>query len=212
MKLKFTQLLGLFAGALLMVLFGAALILGAIKYNLFPVQAEGQGFFTLNRILLMLAGLMMIVFGAFCFTLPGRMKQNRTDFVFQQTPSGEMRISVQALVTIIQKSLAQYEEIKLQDLQVHSTRKGVEVDIKASIAKNINIPLAVNAVQKHVKQHLLATSGIDAREVRVIIEKADHADVKSDFQINPSELNLHQEAMEAPDKKVSGKEGSHEKV
>lgn len=212
MKLKFTQLLGLFAGALLMVLFGTALIVGVIKFNLVPIQSEGQGFFTFNRIALMLVGFLMAVFGAFCFTLPSRMKQSKADFVLQQTPSGEMRISVQALVSIIQKSLSQYEEIKLQDLQVHNTRRGVEVDLRASIAKNINIPLAVNAVQKHVKQQLLATSGIDVREVRVIIEKADQADVKSSFQIHPSELNLNTEAQDASGKNLSDKEGNNEKV
>ena len=211
MKLKFTQLVGLLAGAMVMVLFGVALIVGAIKFNLIPIQSEGQGFFTLNRIVFMLAGLVMVVFGAFCFTLPGRMKQSKAEFVLQQTPSGEMRISVQALVSIIQKSLSQYEEIKLQDLQVHNTRKGVEVDLRASIAKNINIPLAVNAVQKHVKQQLLATSGIDAREVRVIIEKADHADVKSDFQINPNELKLNPGVNESSGNKPD-KEGNHEKI
>ena len=66
MKLKFKQLLGLFAGALLMVLFGAALIVGAIKFNLVHIQAEGQGFFTFNRIALMLAGLLVVVCVAFC--------------------------------------------------------------------------------------------------------------------------------------------------
>lgn len=212
MKLKFTQLLGLFAGALLVVLLGVALIVSVIKFNLVQIQTDEQGFLTLPRIGLMLAGLLMVVFGGFCFTLPSRMKQSKADFVLQQTPSGEMRISVHALMSIIQKSLSDYKEIKLQDLQVHNTRKGVEVDMRASIAQNINIPLAVNAVQKHVKQQLLATSGIDAREVRVIIEQANHTDIKSDYQINPNELILNQESDHPTEKNTASKEGKHEEV
>lgn len=190
MKLKFTHSVVLFIGALMVILIGAGIILGSLQFNEIPIRMEGQGFFTLTRIGLMLAGILTILFSGFCLTLPHRMKQTKADYVLQKTPTGEMRISVHALTSIIQKSLSQYDEIKIQDLIVHSTKRGVEVDLRAYIANNINIPQAVEEIQKHVKQQLLATSGIDAREIRVIIVKADHADNKSKFQIDQNELNL----------------------
>lgn len=193
MKLKFTHTVVLFIGALLIILIGIAIIFGSLQFNEIPIRTEGQGFFTLTRIGLMLSGILTILFGVFCLTLPRRVKQPKSDFVLQKTPTGEMRISVHAINSIIQKSLSQHDEIKIQDLLVHNTKRGVEVDLRAAIANNINIPKAVEEVQKHVKQQLLATSGIDVKEIRVIIEKADHADNKSRFKVDPNTLDLKKE-------------------
>ena len=194
MKLKLTHRLLLYVGALFMIVMGIAILLGSLQFNEIPIRTEGQGFLTLTRLALLFGGVAAVMFGLFCLSLPHRMKQGKADFVTQKTPSGEMRISVQAIETIIQKSLSQYEEIKLQQLQIINTRNGVEVDLKAALANNINIPQAVNALQKHIRQHLSATSGIDAKEIRIIVEKADTTASESQFQVKTESIDFQKNA------------------
>lgn len=190
MKLKLTHRLLLYIGALFVMAMGIAILLGSLQLNEIPIRNEGEGFLTLTRLLLMVGGVLSIGFGIFFLTLPHRMKLTKTDFVTQKTPNGELKINVQAIETIAQKSLSQYEEIKLQQLQVNNTRSGVELELRASLANNINIPLAVTALQKHIRQQLKATLNIDAKEVRIFVDKADLTASASPYKISKEELNL----------------------
>ena len=208
MKLKFTHRLLLLIGALFIMVMGIAMLLGGLQLNEIPIRKEGQGFFTLTRLLLLLGGLLCLAFGAFFLTLPHRMKQGKADFVTQKTPSGELKINVQAIETIDQKSLSQYEEIKLQHLQVFNTRSGVELDLRASLANNINIPQAVTALQKHIRQQLKATLDIDAKEVRIFVDKADLTSSSSPYKIVPENLQLVKEESKLKDKPENTSKGS----
>lgn len=190
MKLKLSHLLLLYIGALLLIAFGAAVILGSLLYNQLTISAEGGSFFSFTRLGLVLGGLILLAFGVFCLSLPHRMKQGRSDFVVQKTQSGEMRISLQAIESIIQKSLSQHEEVKLQKLQVINTRTGVEINANTSVAGNVNLPLAVNAIQKHIRQQLLATSGIEVKEIRVTVDRTDSPVTSSQYQVRQEELEL----------------------
>jgi hypothetical protein len=63
--------------------------------------------------------------------------------------------------------------------------------MKISLAGNINIPMAVETLQKHIRQHLNATSGIDAtKEIRISIENADSDIKESPYLVKPEELDL----------------------
>lgn len=68
------------------------------------------------------------------------------------------------------------------------------MDLKASLSNNINIPQAVNALQKHIRQHLSATSGIDAKEIRIIVEKADTTASESQFQVKTESIDFQKNA------------------
>lgn len=189
-KLKFSDRLLLFFLALIMVLLGLAVLIFGLKYDSLVLRPEGQGFFTFNRILFLAASLLAIICGLFLLSLPFRLKQGKGSFVNLKTASGTLAISVQAIEAIIQKSLVKHEEIKLSHLSVTNTRGGLEVDVKATTAHNINIPLAVNQVQQLIRQQLNASLGLDAREVKVIIEKADLTANASQFLVQQEELSL----------------------
>lgn len=189
-KLKFSQRVVLLAGALMLIVIGAAILAGSLQFNEIPIRREGEGFFTIARLVLVVAGGLTILLGFFLLTLPHKLKAGRDSFVVQQTDSGEMRISVQAVESIVQKCLSQHEEIKLQSLQVVNTRGGVIVSLKADLAGNVNIPLAVSALQKHIRQHLSATAGIDAKEVRILVQSADNTVRTSPYLVKPEELSL----------------------
>jgi hypothetical protein len=42
--------------------------------------------------------------------------------------------------------------------------------MRISLASGVNIPLAVSALQKQIKQYITSCSGVDVREVRVMVE------------------------------------------
>ena len=73
---------------------------------------------------------------------------------------------------------------------MENTRGGVIVSLKADLAGNVNIPLAVSALQKHIRQHLSATAGIDAKEVRILVQSADNTVRTSPYLVKPEELSL----------------------
>lgn len=217
MKLKITHRLTLYIGAVVTLSLGAVIILLGLFNNQLVLSEEGKSFFSLARLGVLVCGLFLVAFSFFCLSLPGRMKQDKADFVVQKTSTGEMRISVQAIESIAQKSISQYEEIKLQQLQARHTRAGVEIEIKASIANNINIPLAVDAISQHIRRQLKSTVGIEAKEVRVIIEKTDLVAKDSSYKVSDSTLNL---SMDKPNDhsrietvfSTQTKEGHHGKI
>ncbi|NLW21574.1 MAG: alkaline shock response membrane anchor protein AmaP [Clostridiales bacterium] len=190
MRLKLAHRLILYIGSLLMVFFGVAVFFFSLRFNQLMIREEGVPFFSLARLGLLTGAALTIAFGVFCVTLPHRMKQGRTEFVTQKTQSGELKISVQAIESIVHKSLSEHEEIKLRQLKVTNTRAGIEVDVKAALAGNINIPLAVNAIQKYIRHSLSTTLSIDAREVRVIVVSADIQAKDSPYLIPKTALDM----------------------
>ncbi len=217
MKLKFAHRLALYIGAVVTLSLGAVAILLGLLNNQLVLSEEGKSFFSLARLGVLASGLFLVAFSFFCLSLPGRMKQDKADYVVQKTSTGEMRISVQAIESIVQKSLSQYEEIKLQQLQARHTRAGIEIELKASIANNINMPLAVNAVSQHIRRQLKNTVGIEAKEVRVVIDKTDLAAKDSPYKATDATMSLSMDkpndhSRVGPVPGTQTKEGQHGKI
>lgn len=115
-------------------------------------------------------GLLCVLESVFLFTLVRRIFERRRDFVTQKVENGELRISIKAIENLVQKCVDMHEEIKLRNMRIYNNRRGVAIDLYISLANNISIPLAVQSLQKQIKQYLLASSGIDVQDVRVSVE------------------------------------------
>lgn len=165
MKIRFWDRLILFAGAVLSVLAGIVLFVAGLQLSgimeELPVWA---------RALCIAGGLLLIAFGGYVITFPRRYSTQRGDFVVQRTESGELRIAVKAVENLVQKCIDLHEEIKPLSMQILNGREGVVVDLNVSLANNISIPLAIASLQKQIKQYLIASSGIEVKEVRVSVE------------------------------------------
>ncbi|MDD4080897.1 MAG: alkaline shock response membrane anchor protein AmaP [Eubacteriales bacterium] len=204
MKLRVWHRIALFVGALLCLAVGIGLLIAGLQFNEIPIRQEGEGFFTINRLIILLMGLVTVLFALFTLSLPSRMKAGKSNFVLQKTGSGEMRISVQAIESIVNKSISEYKEIKLRDLAVQSARDGVVISMKVDLADNVNIPLAVEAMQKHITKQVRATTGIEVKEVRILVESADTIVGDSPFAVKREELAFPpKQAPEEPEKEES---------
>lgn len=190
MKLKVWHRITLFGGAMLCLAVGVVLIVSGLQFNEIPIRQESEGFFTINRLIILLMGLVAILFALFTLSLPSRMKTGKSNFVLQKTGSGEMRISVQAIESIVNKSVSEYNEIKLRDLAVQSVRDGVVISMKVDLPNNVNIPLAVEAMQKHISKRVQVTTGIDVKEVRIMVESTDTIVGDSPFAVKQEEFAL----------------------
>ncbi len=183
MKLKLMDRVVLFLCAVVALVCGAAAIVLSLGKAAIDFGAEGEGF-SLLRVLLLAAGVLLLLAGGYLACLPHRVKRDRNGFIVQQTDNGELRIAIKAIDSLIKKCVDMHEEIRLISMNVINARDGVTIDLGISLANNISIPLAVASLQRQIKQYLLASSGIDVCEVRVLVETAENGVGESPYLVN----------------------------
>jgi hypothetical protein len=91
-------------------------------------------------------------------------------FIMQHTEYGDLSISMTAMENMVKKCVDTHEELKVSSTRILHARDGVIVSMRISLAGGVNIPLAVSALQKQIKQYITSCSGVDVREVRVMVE------------------------------------------
>lgn len=187
MKIKIWDRLILFVGAVLTVAGGIVLFM--------------QGLETKNVVYLV-CSVALAAFGGYLIAFPFRYKAKRNDFVIQRTDSGELRIAVKAIENQVQKCIDLHEEIQTSTMKIISNREGVVVDLVVTLANNISIPLAVASLQKQIKQYLIASSGIEVKEVRVSVESTQDS-------VSPEALGAEDEQ---PGEKAAAKDVKEKKA
>ena len=166
MKIRFWDRLILFFGAVLTVAAGVFLVICGLQF----LGVLGESLSVGLRAAYIAGGAVLMLFGVYLLVFPRKFASGRHDFVVQQTDNGELRIAVKAIENLVQKCIDMHEEIRLESMRIRNGREGVTVDLRISLANNISIPLAVASLQKQIKQYLVASSGIEVKEVRVSVE------------------------------------------
>ena len=190
MKLRVYDRLLLALGAILAVLTGLGLFLMGLLIDGIPLQGLTQEPATLNRWVLLLAGLLLTLYGLYVLFMPHRYRKGKEEFIVQQTATGELRISVKAMESLVHKCVSQHSEMSLKGLEIISRRDQVIIDLKLALANNISIPLAVSALQKQVRDYLLSASGVDVKEVRVSVETADSQAKGSPYETSMPQVHI----------------------
>ena len=155
MKNKLLDRLILYCGTALTICGGVALFIQGIQ---------------LQTALTPILGLLLAAFGGYLIICIRQNSARHQDFVIQRTDSGELRIAVKAVENQVQKCIDLHEEIQVNSMKILNSREGVVVELTVTLANNISIPLAVASLQKQIKQYLIASSGIEVKEVRVSVE------------------------------------------
>jgi uncharacterized alkaline shock family protein YloU len=96
-------------------------------------------------------------------------------FIAQHTEYGDLSISMSAMENMVRKCVDSHEELKVASTRIHHVRDGIVVSIRITLASGINIPITVSALQKQIKQYITSCSGVDVREVRVMVETNNSA-------------------------------------
>ncbi len=173
MRIKIWNRLILGIGGVYVTLSGVAFFLLGLLVESIPLRGLTQQPATLSRWVVIACGLLLFLFGLYILSFPGRQRRNKSTFIVQQTATGELRISLRAMESLVQKCLVQHSEMAMKGLSIENRRDGVIIDLKLALAGNVIIPQAVAALQKQVKDQVLASSGVDIKEVRVSVDTAD---------------------------------------
>lgn len=210
MKLKLMDRVMLLASAAVALLSGLAVIVFSLQTSVAFFAAEDGGYFTLRRIIFLLMGILLFLVGCYLAGLPFRMRYSRRGFIIQQTDNGELRIAIKAIDSLVKKCVDMHEEMRLISMDITNARGGVTIDLGISLANNISIPLAVASLQRQIKQYLLASSGIDVCDVRVLVETADSGVGESPYLVNNEIASTTPASEEAP--KGKGKIPLHRRI
>lgn len=215
MKARFGTKLCIVIIALFLLIFGAATLYVGIRLNAVTLNTASQdivddvikvekavfnaeGYWTLRRIILLAIGAIEIISAFFLLTVPGKLRYKKSEFIVQQTENGEIRIAVRAIENLVRKCTDMHEEIEVSGLRISNHRDGVAVDLKASMPNNISIPLAVESLQKQIKQYLTVSTGVSVREVKVaIVNTNSDLKVSSPYEVDKVETE------EKPEKKAA---------
>lgn len=186
MRIKFfDRLLSAIVGLIILFL-GACLFIFGL--GIFPFEINLSilnGPFTVwQRLGMVGVALVLLFLGIHSLSLLFRRHRDK-GFIMQNTELGDMSISMQAMKNMVKRCIDTHEELKVTNTHIHRTRDGVAVDIRVSLSSGVNIPLTVNALQKQIKHYITSCSGVDVKEVRVMVETSNNQPPNSGEVIAP---------------------------
>lgn len=127
---------------------------------------------------------MLLCLGVFCWLLPvGRRGRNQNGFIMQKSENGAIGISVKAIEGLVSSCVDQHENISEAEIALEEHHDGIGIVIEAELAAGLNIPLAVGALQKQIRQYVTACTGVDVQEVRVMVENSDEPLINSPYAV-----------------------------
>ncbi|MBR6442996.1 MAG: alkaline shock response membrane anchor protein AmaP [Clostridia bacterium] len=124
------------------------------------------------RIWLILALVVLILLGVYCFLILFRHRGRKEKFVMQKTENGELAISLKAMESMVQKCLDPHKELEVQSVRLENQKGGLLIRIRGTVAGGVSIPLTVDALQLQIKQYVTACSGVEVKDIKVRIESS----------------------------------------
>ncbi len=150
--------------------------------------------------------LALALLGFYCLGMLVRHEKRRRGFVLQQTETGELSISVKAIEGLVQKCLDRHEEVQSVAIALEPGREGLTIRLRMGLTSGVNIPLAVSALQRQIKQYVTSCSGVDVKEVKVQVETATAKGESQAFAVHelPDEVKpLPRVEVETPEKSMN---------
>lgn len=137
---------------------------------------------------------LLLALGVCCVLMVYGFRKAKRGFVLQDTDGGELSIALSAMDGLVQQCVAVHREMTLISSGVNTDRDGVAVDLRISVANGVSVPLAIDALQKQIRQYVTSCSGVTVREVRIQVDSMDDQPVETPYAV-PAML---QSAVPAP--------------
>ena len=171
MRVKFwDRFLSALAGLLILA---ASVGLFCFAIGVLPVKVDliewEKGLLLWQRAIMVVVAVLLFLLGARCVSLLFRSRREK-GFIMQHTEYGDLSISMTALENMVRKCIDAHEELKVNSTRIRHNHDSVIVELQIGLANGVNIPIAVNALQKQIKQYITSCSGVDVKEVRVTVE------------------------------------------
>ncbi len=140
---------------------------------------------TVARAAVIIGSLLLVLLGGYCFFVLFRHRTRRDRFVMQKNDSGELNISIKALENMVSKCLEQHPEINIQQMFLQNQKDGLLIRLRGSVAGGVSIPLTVEAAQRQIKQYVTACSGVEIKNITVMIDSSGPEADSAPFRIAP---------------------------
>ena len=131
--------------------------------------------------------LLAILFGAcgVCclLMLSVRRAMQQKGYVMQKGENGMIGVSVKSIEGLVQTCVSQHDMIAGADISVATRHDGIVILLRVEEAAGVNIPLAIGALQKQIKQYVNTCTGLDVHEVRVMVENTEEAATESPYLV-----------------------------
>ena len=164
-----------------------------------------------NKIWLIIALILFAVLGIYCIMVLFRHHGRRDKFVMQKTENGELSISLKAMESMVQKCLDPHKELTVQGVRLENQKGGLLIRIRGTVAGGVSIPLTVDALQQQIKQYVTACSGVEVKDIRVLVESSGPEATDSLFAIEaptaralPGATNANEEKPKEKDEEETG--------
>lgn len=135
-------------------------------------------------LLTLLLAIMLGAFGASCLMmLSSKRAAKKAGFVMQKGENGVIGVAVKSIEGLVQTCIRQHDTVSSAEIAVVERRDGIVILLDIKEAAGVNIPLAVGALQKQIKQYVNECTGVDVHEVRVMVENTEETVVASPYAV-----------------------------
>ena len=132
----------------------------------------------------LLGAIALCALGTCCLMmLSGKRSAARKGFVMQKGENGAIGVSIKSIEGLVQTCVKQHEVVESAKIAVMERRDGIVILLNIEEAAGVNIPLAVGALQKQIKQYVGTCTGVDVHEVRVMVESTERSVTESPFAV-----------------------------
>ena len=159
-------------------------------------------------LIVLAAAILLCVLGTCCLMmLSGKRAVARKGFVMQKSENGMIGVSIKSIEGLVQTCVKQHEVVESAKISVVERRDGIVILLNIEEAAGVNIPLAVGALQKQIKQYVNTCTGVDVHEVRVMVENTERSVTESPFAVErpvvmttaATAAEMHREAAAEPE-------------
>ena len=131
-----------------------------------------------NQIILGLVGALLIFLVIYLIWQKTQINKGNLSVV-QKTSFGEIKISIGSIKRLALKVVKGMEGITETRIEVNNLKSGgINIGLHLSVKPDVNIPEFSERIQRKLKEHLLETSGIEAKEIKIHIDKIFYEDKK----------------------------------
>ncbi|MFA5093162.1 MAG: alkaline shock response membrane anchor protein AmaP [Candidatus Omnitrophota bacterium] len=187
--MRFFSVLGILFYAVMVIVFGLALVVFALNlllpqdiHNLLLFAQSSQN----SRIIIGLSGVLLILFSfSFAQIILGKFQREKT--IAFTTASGQVTISLSAVEDLIRRLASVVPEVKELRPNVVANKKGIIVDMRVVLLSEANIPDLTARLQEITKAKIQEVLGLEEQIIiRIHVAKIVHDDKdsrkKKDFE------------------------------
>lgn len=138
-----------------------------------------------NRVWLIIVLALLAAIACYCILMLFRHRGHKDKFIMQKTENGELSISLKAMENMVLKCLDPHKELTVQGVRLENQKGGLLIRIRGTVAGGVSIPLTVDALQQQIKQYVTACSGVEVKDIRVLVESSGPDATESLFAIEP---------------------------